>query len=795
MKILLTQTLIVAFALVCCACIPPPEPQPVPIPIPENDTTAPVITLLGEKVIELEVYTEFQDPYFFTSDTQDYEITQSVSGEVYTHVLGSYTLTYHATDRSENHALPVTRTVNVVDTTAPIITLNGLGKIFFYAQDEYADLGATVSDNYDKSVVIKTSTNVDSKKQGSYIVSYQAIDSSGNESVIERNVTVFVSELPELSINGDSHIEVIVGTPYIELGANATDDFDGRLDVAIIGEVDTQTVGEYELIYQVTDSQYQQVELKRNVTVVDGLENFTTIWQTDNEGVSENNQIKLEVNPQLNYDYNIDWGDGQVDTNVSSEITHSYAQTGQYKVSITGGFPQIYFSNGPLLSDAKKIESVESWGDNIWLSMKQAFYGTDNIQFNTTDNPNLSMVTDTSYMFADSNFNQDISSWDVSSVLDMNHMFNAAVDFNQDLNSWDVSSVTNMQSMFKHATAFNQELNNWNLSSLTNLAEMFSGASFFNQNINDWDVSSVTSMFNMFTDAYNFNQPLNSWNVSSVTDMHQMFYNAHLFNENISAWDVSSVTTMAFMFYSATDFNQDISLWDVSAVTSMNAMFKESNFNQDISDWDVSSVITMSEMFATAQSFNSNLNDWDVSAVTDMRSMFSGAVSFNSNLSNWDVSLVEQMDAMFFSAIKFDQPLNNWNVSSVGNMQGMFSNAIIFNQDLSSWDVSSVKIMGAGAWYGDTGMFDGATSFDQNLSAWNISNVEEMGKMFKEVTLSTENYNALLLSWSNQIPQTNVEFDGGNSQYTQGSMAEISRTALMDTFSWEITDGGPVVLQ
>ena len=51
------------------------------------------------------------------------------------------------------------------------------------------------------------------------------------------------------------------------------------------------------------------------------------------------------------------------------------------------------------------------------------------------------------------NFNQDLSSWDVSSVVNMNRMFEKATSFNQNLSSWDVSSVTNMIDMFLDADA------------------------------------------------------------------------------------------------------------------------------------------------------------------------------------------------------------------------------------------------------------------------------------------------------------------------------------------------------
>ena len=46
------------------------------------------------------------------------------------------------------------------------------------------------------------------------------------------------------------------------------------------------------------------------------------------------------------------------------------------------------------------------------------------------------------------NFNEDISSWDVSNVTNMEDMFYSASSFNQPLEKWDVSNVTNMEYMF-----------------------------------------------------------------------------------------------------------------------------------------------------------------------------------------------------------------------------------------------------------------------------------------------------------------------------------------------------------
>ena len=106
-------------------------------------------------------------------------------------------------------------------------------------------------------------------------------------------------------------------------------------------------------------------------------------------------------------------------------------------------------------------------------------------------------------------FNQDIGSWDVSNVTNMEQMFYFATTFNQDISNWDVSNVTDMNNMFYKATAFNQDLSSWDVSSVTNMDRMLASTDVFNQDLSSWDVSNVTDCqnFSLITTAWTLPKP------------------------------------------------------------------------------------------------------------------------------------------------------------------------------------------------------------------------------------------------------------------------------------------------
>ena len=227
--------------------------------------------------------------------------------------------------------------------------------------------------------------------------------------------------------------------------------------------------------------------------------------------------------------------------------------------------------------------------------------------------------------------------------------------------------------------------------------------------IDQWGTNSWTSMNAAFRGAANLQVPATDTpDFSAVTNMRQMFASAGAANPDTSGWDTSAVTTMQLMFYGADSANPDTSSWNTGEVTNMEWMFTHSDSaNPDTSRWDTSAVTDMSLMFFDTNSANPDTSGWDTSAVTTMQMMFWQATSANPDTSGWDTAAVTDMSLMFINATSFDRDVGSWNITSLTNA---------------------------------TNMFNGAT-------------------------LSTPNYDSLLIGWGSQLLNTGVPFHGGNSTY------------------------------
>ena len=262
------------------------------------DNTPPTLTLLGASTHIHAVGTDYSDGGARASDNLDTDVAVSFEGKVDGDVPGTYILTYEAVDSAGNVATPLTRTVNVKDQSAPIITLNGDAAIVKEAGAAYVDSGATATDNVDATVTVLTGGAVDESKLGTYTLTYNASDTAGNAATeVTREVSVVDTIAPVVTLLGDAEIIHVIGTSYSDPGAQVTDSFDQSLTYTMSGEVNPEVLGTYKLIYSARDSSHNEaIVLERIVTVTDGLE--VSLIRSTFKTISENggkNEITVSL--------------------------------------------------------------------------------------------------------------------------------------------------------------------------------------------------------------------------------------------------------------------------------------------------------------------------------------------------------------------------------------------------------------------------------------------------------------------------------------------------------------------
>ena len=186
--------------------------------IPTPDRTPPVITILGNNPDTVEIETPYIEAGATAFDNVDGAMTtRIISNNVDVNIHGAYSVVYSATDSSGNSAT-ATRVVFVKDTIAPIIILNGANPLTITQGNSYTEFGAVVTDNYDTGLIATiNSSAVNINSVGSYQVTYNAIDSSGNLAAqVIRTVNVISANNPS---NGNS-IETNSGYTYNDVYQN-----------------------------------------------------------------------------------------------------------------------------------------------------------------------------------------------------------------------------------------------------------------------------------------------------------------------------------------------------------------------------------------------------------------------------------------------------------------------------------------------------------------------------------------------------------------------------------------------
>jgi subtilisin-like proprotein convertase family protein/phosphoribosylformylglycinamidine (FGAM) synthase-like amidotransferase family enzyme len=162
-----------------------------------SDSIAPVVTLNGAASMTNECHTAFTDPGATANDNCAGSVSVVTSGAVNPNAVGTYTLTYTATDPSGNVG-SASRTVYVVDTIAPSIVLPANITVYTTnASGTAVNYAVTANDACSGSITPSVNPVSGSNFPiGTSTVNVSATDGSGNTSNTSFTVTVILNHAP-----------------------------------------------------------------------------------------------------------------------------------------------------------------------------------------------------------------------------------------------------------------------------------------------------------------------------------------------------------------------------------------------------------------------------------------------------------------------------------------------------------------------------------------------------------------------------------------------------------------------
>lgn len=180
---------------------------------------------------------------------------------------------------------------------------------------------------------------------------------------------------PEITLTG-SDIELKLGEEYTELGYSAIDNIDGDItsNVVVSSNFDKNKIGTYEVVYSVSDSSNNKIEVKRTIKVIANVKKYSNTI-TDNEEI--NNKIN-ELNHYLG-NYNISVGY----INLKNNFTYLYQENKVYfGASLIKTLDAMYLYENNLLNNEskEKVRLAISKSDNNAHSYLVNYIGFNNIE-------------------------------------------------------------------------------------------------------------------------------------------------------------------------------------------------------------------------------------------------------------------------------------------------------------------------------------------------------------------------------------------------------------------------------
>ncbi len=351
--------------------------------LPKVDTTKPVITLLGNTPVTLNVDDTYTDAGATAIDDVDGNITANIQVTglpIDTSSEGNYTVTYSVSDIAGNVADVVTRTIiishDILTKEEPLVPANCLGHITKSGVDTN---GNGLLDEYE---VISTKEHYD---EGTPITREALITMIGNGDDVTQVNTCKITDMSHLFDGSDWN------SLYTEAQKKIIQNFNQN-----INEWNTKSVKNMSYMFQVAKAFNQP------------LDNWDVSSVTSMRGMFLAGYEKADFNQPLD-----SW-----DVSNVTDMGEMFLGTSAF--------------NQPL----------DSWDVSNVTNMADMFYSAKafNQPLNSWD---VSSVTNMSSMFDFTGvFNQPLDNWDVSNVTKMTGMFFMANVFNQDISKWNISNVS-----------------------------------------------------------------------------------------------------------------------------------------------------------------------------------------------------------------------------------------------------------------------------------------------------------------------------------------------------------------
>ena len=176
--------------------------------------------------------------------------------------------------------------------TIPILNIKGDSIVTIEVFNDYKDAGYEL-EHPNKDLKVYVDSNVNTEKVGIYDVTY-SVKHIDNKIVKTRKVKVVDNEKPTIELIGEDEIILLEDSIYEEKGCKANDNYDKDITdrVKITNNIEND-IGEYEVVYTVSDSSGNTYSIKRKVKRVKS--NAGIIYLTFDDGPSSTTTKILDI--------------------------------------------------------------------------------------------------------------------------------------------------------------------------------------------------------------------------------------------------------------------------------------------------------------------------------------------------------------------------------------------------------------------------------------------------------------------------------------------------------------------